>query len=68
MKVLKERIEVQVEWLLANLKVYWMVLVVGESTLQWPKNVVTNTIFWNYAAFNIHQATIKRGFYKLYSK
>jgi len=36
----------------------------GESTLQWPKNVVTNTIFQNYATFNFHQANIKRGFHK----
>jgi hypothetical protein len=36
--------------------------------LWWPKNVVTNIIFWNCATFNFHQANNKRGFHKLYSK
>jgi hypothetical protein len=41
---------------------------VGESTLWWPKNVVTNIIFQNNGTFDFHQANIKRGFHKLYSK
>ncbi len=40
----------------------------GENILWWPKNVVINTVFQNYATFNFHQAHIKRGFHKLYSK
>jgi len=39
-------------------------LFVGESTLWWPKHVVTNIFFQNYATFNFHQANIKRGFHK----
>jgi hypothetical protein len=35
----------------------------GESTLQWPKNVVKNTIFQNCVTFNFNQANSKRGFY-----
>ncbi len=38
-------------------------VVKGKITLQWPKNVIIN-----YATFNFHQANIKRGFHKLYSK
>jgi hypothetical protein len=30
----------------------------GESTLLWPKDVVTNVVFQNYATFNFHQANI----------
>ncbi len=40
----------------------------GESTLQWPKNVVTNIVFQNCVTFNFHQTNIKRGFHKLYLK
>jgi len=40
----------------------------GESTLQWPQNVVTNIIFQNYVTCNSDQANIKGGFPKLYSK
>jgi hypothetical protein len=28
----------------------------------------TNIVFWNYVTFSFHQANIKRGFHKLYSK
>jgi len=38
----------------------------GESILWWPKNVVTSTVFQNYATFNFHQAHIRRSFHKLY--
>jgi hypothetical protein len=40
----------------------------GESTLRWPKNVVTNIFLGNYATFNFHQANIKKVFHKLHSK
>jgi hypothetical protein len=40
----------------------------GENTLQWPKNVDRNIVFQTYATFNFHQANIKRGFHKWYSK
>ncbi len=39
-----------------------------ENTLQSLKNVVTNIICRNYVTFNFHQANIKKGFHKLYSK
>jgi hypothetical protein len=38
----------------------------GENTSWWPKNVVTNIVFQNYAIFNFHQVNIKRAFHKLY--
>jgi len=34
----------------------------GESTLQWLKNVVTNIVFRNYATFNFHQPILKEFF------
>jgi len=34
----------------------------GESTLQWPKNVVTNRIFQKCTTFNFHQTNIKEVF------
>jgi hypothetical protein len=40
----------------------------SENTLWRLKNVVKNIIFRNYATFNFHQANIKKGFHKLYSK
>jgi hypothetical protein len=45
-----------------------MVAQQSESTLRWPKNVILNIIFLNYATFNFHQANMKRGFHKLYLK
>jgi hypothetical protein len=32
------------------------------------KMVVTNIVLWKSMIFNFHQANIRRGFYKLYSK
>jgi hypothetical protein len=43
-------------------------MVLSESTLWWPKNVIKNIVFQNFATFNFHQANIKKGFHKLYSK
>jgi hypothetical protein len=45
-----------------------MVVIEGENTLQWLKNVITNIIFKNYVTFNFHQTNIKKGFHILYSK
>jgi len=40
----------------------------GESTLWWLKDVITNSVFQICVTFNFHQATIKIFFHKLYSK
>jgi hypothetical protein len=34
------------------------ILLVGENTLWWPKNVVTNISFQNFATFNFQQGVI----------
>jgi hypothetical protein len=39
-----------------------------ENTLWWPKNVLTNIVWWNGITLNFHKAKIKRGFHKLYFK
>jgi hypothetical protein len=40
----------------------------GENTLQWPKNVVTNIIFFKNVIPASTKPILKRCFYKLYSK
>jgi hypothetical protein len=37
-------------------------LILGESTLQWSKVVVTNTTFPNGMTLNFHQTNMERGF------